>query len=92
MMKNNPNNQPAPEEQKPAAAPVADGPSRITPPTVAPYEKKKKGMRASEVIIIIAIIFGIAICGLLIWGVIAFFKNIPEWWRELFGYLGYFAV
>ncbi len=92
MSKNNTTNQAAPEIQKPAAVPVADGPSKITPPTVAPYEGKKKGMRASEVIIIIAIIFGIVICGLLIWGVIAFFRNIPEWWRELFGYLGYYAA
>ena len=81
-----------PEEHKNDAAPAENYPSKITPPTVTPYEGKKKSIRASEVIIIIAIIFGIVICGLLIWGVIAFFNNIPEWWQNLFGYLRPYIV
>ena len=87
MNKAKENNLKVTQEQESVPAPAASSPSKITPPVVTPYEGKKKGIRSSEVIIIIAIIFGVIICGFLIWGVIAFFKNIPEWWKNIFGFL-----
>jgi hypothetical protein len=59
--------------------------SKITPPTVTPYDNTPKKVRLSEVVIILAIVFGCIICGLLAWGVVALIRHFPVWWHNVFG-------
>jgi len=59
-------------------------PLKITPPEVPPPGEPKK-VRPSEIIIIILIILGCALCGLLIWGLVALIHQLPTWWQNIFG-------
>ena len=64
-----------------------------TPDPLQPTEKvssesgrpHKNKMRASEVVIIITVIFAVFICVLLILGAIALVRNLPVWWKQIFG-------
>lgn len=71
------------EPTLPEQAPLP--PSGITPPTVTPYNNAPKKIRPSEIVIILAIVFGCIICGLLTWGVVALIRQLPVWWHNLFG-------
>jgi hypothetical protein len=71
MVQNQPST-PAPV-QTPEKAPL--GPGR-------PNARK---IRASEVVIIITVIFSVIICILLVLGAIALVRNLPVWWKQIFG-------
>ncbi len=42
-------------------------------------------IRASEIVIIITVIFAVIICVLLVLGAIALVRNLPVWWKQIFG-------
>jgi hypothetical protein len=82
------------EEQK--STPVTETPSlstapgsqsKITPPVVNGYDTKPAKVRSSEIVIILAIVFGCIICGLLAWGFVALIRQFPVWWKNIFGYV-----
>ena len=61
-------------------------------PSVAPEKSPQEldrphtnRIRASEVIIIITVIFAVIICVLLVLGAIAVVHNFPTWWKQIFG-------
>ncbi len=68
-------------------------PAPVPPPAPAanpgesgtPQKPPQSRLRASEVVIIITIIFACLICVLLIIGFIALVKSFPAWWHNLFG-------
>ncbi len=71
--------QTAPAPVPPPAPTVNSGDSGTT------QKRPQSRLRASEVVIIITIIFACLICVLLIIGFIALVKNFPAWWHNLFG-------
>ncbi len=63
-------------------------PAPIQPSENAPVEPgspKTRKIRASEVVIIITVIFAVIICVLLVLGAIAVVRNLPVWWKQIFG-------
>lgn len=65
-------------------------PSPVQPPekvTSEPGNPRPRKIRASEVVIIITVIFAVIICVLLVLGAIALVRNFPVWWKQIFGLL-----
>ena len=65
-------------------------PSPVQTPEKVPSEPGNpptRKIRASEVVIIITVIFAIIICVLLVLGAIALVRNFPVWWKQIFGLL-----
>jgi hypothetical protein len=63
-------------------------PEPVQPPEKVPAEPGRphtNKIRASEVVIIITVIFAVIICVLLVLGAIALIRNFPVWWNQIFG-------
>ena len=63
-------------------------PTPVAPPenaSMEPVSPKTRKIRASEVVIIITVIFAVIICVLLVLGAIAVVRNLPVWWKQIFG-------
>jgi hypothetical protein len=50
-----------------------------------PGRPQTRKIRASEVVIIITVIFAVIICVLLVLGAITLVRNFPVWWKQIFG-------
>jgi len=63
-------------------------PAPVQPPEKVPSQPGRphtNKIRASEVVIIITVIFAVIICVLLVLGAIALVRNLPVWWKQIFG-------
>jgi hypothetical protein len=63
-------------------------PAPVQTPEKVPSEQDRpntRKIRASEVVIIITVIFAVIICVLLVLGAIAVVRNLPAWWKQIFG-------
>jgi hypothetical protein len=69
-------------QNKPSPPAPMQSPEKVPSEPGRPHTNK---MRASEVVIIIAVIFAVIICVLLVLGAIALVRNLPVWWKQIFG-------
>ena len=69
-------------QNKPSPPAPVQPPEMLTSEPGHPHTNK---MRASEVVIIFTVIFAVIICVLLVLGVIVLVRNLPVWWKQIFG-------
>jgi hypothetical protein len=69
-------------QNQPSTPAPTQPPEKVPSETGRPHTRK---IRASEVVIIITVIFAVIICVLLVLGAIALVRNFPVWWKQIFG-------
>ncbi len=67
------------KSQEPALEKLPEAKARITTPQIPPLPPHKQGTRVSDIVVVLLILLGLALCGLSIWGIIAIIKMIVHW-------------
>jgi hypothetical protein len=65
-------------EKEPLLNKLPEAGARITPPQIPPLPVHKQGTRVSDIVIVLLILLGLALCGLSIWGIIAVVRMIVQ--------------